>query len=248
MMSTVAKRGRHRYAWPITFGILLTVGILGGSWLLGSALRGELLKADPSQVLDDPKLLGEALRLGQPVYRKHCEGCHGAHLEGNAKRGVPDLARHYWLYGNDPVDVEHTIYYGIRSGNPQARNVAEMPALIRIGQITVDDGRDVVQYIESLSGQPHDGAAAVRGRSIYYNKGNCFDCHANDARGVIDYGTPPLLGPVWLYGGDPGTLYQSVLNGRHGQCPAWVTVLTPLQIRAVAVYLLASPRTGAGTP
>jgi cytochrome c oxidase cbb3-type subunit 3 len=245
MMSNDAKRGRRRYNWAISLLILLSIGSLSGRWLAGMALRRELLETDPSQISNNPNLLGEAVRLGEPVYRKHCEHCHGVHLEGNAKRGVPNLARHYWLYGNDPVDVEHTIYYGIRSGHPQARNVAEMPALIRTGQITAGDGRDVVQYLESLSGRPHDSTAAVRGHSVYYNKGNCYDCHANDARGVIDYGTPPLRGPVWLYGGDPETLYQSILNGRHGECPAWVSVLTPLQIRAVSVYLLTSTGKGA---
>jgi len=241
MMSSDARRGQVLYHWAISLGILLIVGISGGSWLSRMALRRQLLEADPSRVLSNPSLLGPAVRLGAPVYRKHCEHCHGVNLEGDPKRGVPNLARHYWLYGNDPVDVEHTIYYGIRSGNSQARNVAEMPALIRTGQITAGDGRDVVQYLESLSGQPHDSAAAIRGRSIYYNKGNCYDCHANDARGVIDYGTPPLRGPVWLYGGDPETLF----NGRHGQCPAWVSVLTPLQIRAVSVYMLTSTSKGA---
>jgi cytochrome c oxidase cbb3-type subunit III len=240
MKSSDASRNRRRYNWAITLGVLLSIGILGSHWSSKMALRSQLLETDPSQILNSQTLLGEAVRLGEPLYRQHCAHCHGVHFEGDAMRGVPDLARHYWLYGNDPVDVEHTVYYGIRSGHPQARSVTEMPALIRTGQISAADGRDVVQYLESLSGQRHDSTAAVRGRSIYYNKGNCYDCHANDARGVIDYGTPPLRGPVWLYGGDPETLYQSVLNGRHGQCPAWVSVLTPLQIRAVSVYLLTS--------
>jgi cytochrome c oxidase cbb3-type subunit 3 len=93
-----------------------------------------------------------------------------------------------------------------------------------------------------LAGHPHDEAAALRGHSIYYNKGNCYDCHANDAKGVTDYGTPALTGPVYLYGGDRESLYQSILNGRHGQCPAWVKVLTPVQIRALALYLVSAPR------
>jgi cytochrome c oxidase cbb3-type subunit III len=240
MMLNDATRSPRRYHPAIALGILLIAGIAGGLWFSRVALRSELLEADPSQILKSPTLLGRAVRAGAPIYHKHCEHCHGIHLEGDPKRGVPDLARHYWLYGNDPVDVEHTIYYGIRSGNALARNVAEMPPLIRTGQITRGDGRDVVQYLESLSGQSHDSAAALRGHSIYYGKGNCFDCHANDARGVTDYGTPPLRGPVWLYGGDPETLYQSVLNGRHGQCPAWFSVLTPLEIRAVTVFLLNS--------
>jgi cytochrome c oxidase cbb3-type subunit 3 len=123
-----------------------------------------------------------------------------------------------------------------------ARNLTDMPALVRTGQISPQDARDAVEFLQSIAGQPHDEAAALRGQSIYYNKGNCFDCHAHDARGVVDYGTPALTGPVYLYGGDRETLYQSILNGRHGECPAWVNRLTAVQIRALALYLVAAPR------
>jgi cytochrome c oxidase cbb3-type subunit 3 len=146
-----------------------------------------------------------------------------------------------WLYGNDPTGIEHTILYGIRSGHPKARNVAEMPALVRSGQITREDAHDVVEYLQQLAGNSHDEARAARGRSIYYDKGNCHDCHARDAKGVPDYGTPALTGPVYLYGGERESLYESILNGRHGQCPAWINVLTPVQIRALALFL-ASPQ------
>jgi cytochrome c oxidase cbb3-type subunit III len=116
---------------------------------------------------------------------------------------------------------------------------------VRTGQITADDARDAVEYLQSLAGQSYEKAAALRGRSIYYGKGNCYDCHANDAKGVTDYGTPALTGPTWIYGGDRESLYQSIVNGRHGKCPAWVNVLTPVQIRAVALFLVAVPRISA---
>jgi cytochrome c oxidase cbb3-type subunit 3 len=163
-------------------------------------------------------------------------------LQGNTNLGVPNLASSGWLYGNSPVDVERTILYGIRSGHPKSRNLTDMPALVRTGQISRDDARDAVEYLMQLAGKPHDEAAASRGRSIEFDKGNCFDCHATDARGVTDYGTPALTGPVWLYGGDRRTLFQSILNGRHGKCPAWVDRLTPLQIRALALFLVSTPR------
>jgi cytochrome c oxidase cbb3-type subunit 3 len=150
------------------------------------------------------------------------------------------LAANAWLYGSDPVEVEHTILYGIRSGHPKSRNVTDMPAMVRSGQLTMDEAKDVVEFLESLAGVPYDGAKAQRGRTLYYDKGNCIDCHARDARGVSDYGAPALTGPVWLYGGDRETLYLSLLNGRHGLCPAWVNTLTPLQIRALTFYLVSA--------
>jgi cytochrome c oxidase cbb3-type subunit 3 len=227
----------------VLLGILATL-----AWTHQRHIAGELLRTEPSQILKSPALLSEAMHIGRPQYRRHCQSCHGAALQGDAARGVPNLGSNGWLYGNDPVDVERTILYGIRSGHPKSRNITDMPALVRTGQIAPDDARDAVEYLQSLAGRPYEKAAALRGRSIYYGKGNCYDCHANDAKGVTDYGTPALTGPTWIYGGDRESLYQSIVNGRHGRCPAWVNVLTPVQIRSLALYLVAAssqPRVGA---
>jgi cytochrome c oxidase cbb3-type subunit 3 len=210
-------------------------------WYRQHRLAEDMLRTEPSKILKDALLLGRAMSMGRPLYLRHCASCHGPALQGNTVRGVPDLARNAWLYGSDPVDVERSILYGIRSGHPKSRNVTDMPALVRSGQITQAEARDTVEYLQGLAGRPHDEAAAVRGRAIYYDKGNCYDCHANDAKGVTDYGTPALTGPVYLYGGDRESLYRSILNGRHGQSPAWINVLSPLQIRALALYLVAAP-------
>jgi cytochrome c oxidase cbb3-type subunit 3 len=213
-------------------------------WTRQRHIANELLRTEPAQIVKSPALLREAMRIGRPQYQRHCQSCHGSALQGDVARGVPNLAGNGWLYGNDPVDVERTILYGIRSGHPKSRNLTDMPALVRMGQITPNDARDAAEYLQSLAGQPYEKAAALRGRSIYYNKGNCYDCHANDAKGATDYGTPALTGPTWIYGGDRESLYRSIVNGRHGKCPAWVNVLTPVQIRALALYLVEVPRVG----
>jgi cytochrome c oxidase cbb3-type subunit 3 len=232
--------------WRLSGLALVLLGVAAVMvWSRQRHIADQLLRTDPAQILKSPALLREAMEIAQPPYQRHCESCHGSSLEGDAVRGVPDLAGNVWLYGNDPVDVERTILYGIRSGHPKSRNLTDMPALVRMGQITADDARDAVEYVQSLAGQPYEKAAAFRGRSIYYNKGNCYDCHANDAKGVTDYGTPALTGPTWTYGGDRESIYQSIVNGRHGRCPAWVKVLTPVQIRALALYVVAVPRVSA---
>ncbi len=226
--------------------MLLLLAALGGfAWIHARDTENRLLRTEPTRILDDPALLQKAVNLGRPLYRRHCAGCHGDTLQGNPLRGVPNLAHGVWLYGDDPVGVEHTILYGIRSGHPKARNVTDMPALVRSGQISEDEARDVVEFLESLAAVPYDPRMAARGHAIYYNRGNCFDCHAGDARGATDYGSPSLTGPYWLYGGDRQTLYQSILNGRHGICPAWIDQLTPLQIRSLTLYLVSSSRASA---
>lgn len=228
----------------VAIGVVLAVSL--GGWLRLRARTAELLRRDPDQILADPRMLRFAAQVAQPIYQQKCAGCHGRGFQGDPARGVPDLAMNDWLYGNNAVDVEHTILYGIRSGHPRARNLADMPALVRTGQLTPADGSDAVEYLQSLAGAPHDEEASLRGRSIYYGKGNCYDCHANDARGITDYGTPALTGPVYLYGGDRQSLYQSILNGRHGECAAWMNVLSPAQIRALALYLVTATRASVG--
>jgi cytochrome c oxidase cbb3-type subunit 3 len=201
-----------------------------------------LVRTDPARILSDAKLLARAVDHGRSLYGEHCATCHGAALEGSSVRGTPNLGNNVWLYASDPVNVEHTILYGIRSGHPKARNLTDMPALVRSGQISADDARDVVEFLESLAGARYDVPAAQRGRIVYNTTGNCFDCHASDARGVTDYGAPALTGPTWLYGGDRQTLYESILNGRHGICQAWIGKLTPLQVRSLMLYLVTAPR------
>jgi cytochrome c oxidase cbb3-type subunit 3 len=225
--------------WRLCGLALVLLGMFAAMmWTRQRQFANELLRTEPAQILNSPALLHEAMRIGRPQYQQHCQSCHGSALQGDVAHGVPNLTGNVWLYGNDPVDVERTILYGIRSGHPKSRNLTDMPALVRTGQITADDARDAVEYLQNLAGRPYEKAAALRGRSIYYHKGNCFDCHANDAKGVTDYGAPALTGPTWIYGGDRESLYQSIVNGRHGKCPDWINVLTPVQIRALALYLI----------
>jgi cytochrome c oxidase cbb3-type subunit 3 len=230
--------------WHLSGLALLVLGFVAAiGWTRQRHVADELLRTEPARILNSAVLLGEAMRIGHPQYQRHCRGCHG--LQGDVTHGVPNLAGNVRLYGNDPVDLERTILYGIRSGHPKSRNLTDMPALVRTGQITADDARDAVEYLQSLARQPYEKDAALRGRAIYYGKGNCYDCHANDAKGVTDYGTPALTGPTWIYGGDRESLYRSIADGRHGKCPAWVNVLTPLQIRALALYIASLPRVSA---
>jgi cytochrome c oxidase cbb3-type subunit 3 len=143
-----------------------------------------------------------------------------------------------WLFGEGTVsDIENTILYGIRSGHPKAHNITDMPAFLRIGQLSAAEINDVVEYLLSLRHASQDEAAARRGYDLYSNKGNCFDCHSGDALGNPDYGAPALTGPTWVYGGARDDLVKSVTDGRHGLCPAWIDKLSPAQVREVAVYL-----------
>lgn len=224
--------------------VLLGLGVTLGVWIAAQRRAQEFLRADPSRAERDPSMRSYARQVALPVYRARCAACHGPDFAGDRTRGTPDLAAGGWTYGRDPIEVEQTILYGIRSGHPKSRNLADMPALVATGQITASDARDVVQYLQAQAHHPYDAALAEHGRAVFDSDGNCYDCHGGDARGIAGIGAPALTGPTFLYGGDSTAESLSVFFGRHGQCPAWIHRLTPLQVRALAVYLVATAGAG----
>jgi cytochrome c oxidase cbb3-type subunit 3 len=218
----------------------LAVALLGvlWHWLHVRSLEAALLRDWPDELTLRPDMVRFAVSLARPLYAAHCSSCHGGDLRGNHHLGAPDLTDSVWLYGEGGIaDIETSIRYGIRSGHPKAHNVTDMPPEGRTHQLSADEVRDVVEYVLALGRAPRDDVAAVRGRKVFYDKGNCYDCHANDAKGNTDYGAPSLLGPDLPHGRERRALYQSVYSGRHGLCPAWAGKLSPAQIRALAVLL-----------
>jgi cytochrome c oxidase cbb3-type subunit 3 len=220
--------------------LIAVLGLIGVAFNLWRAQRieAQLLRLPADQIAADKSLVAFAGKRGPSIYAGHCAQCHGADMRGDAARGIPDLQDAVWLFGGGAIsEIETTIQYGIRSGHPKAHNITDMPAFVRIGQLSPAETGDVVEYVLSLSRQPHDVAAARRGYELYAYKGNCFDCHSSDALGNPDYGAPALTGPAWIYGGTRESLRKSVAEGRHGLCPAWIDKLSPASVRELAVYL-----------
>ncbi len=235
-------RKRPRRLNPALVGAAVVVVLLA-VWLAfatvhSAQLNAKLLTADPDTVAADAGLVRYATSLAQPAYAKRCASCHGADMQGDQARGAPNLKDKVWLYGSGGVgDIERTLLYGIRSGDAKSRNITDMPAIGRTLQLSPDEVRDVETFVLSLSRRQTDTAAIERGARLFQGKGVCYDCHSGDARGNPDYGAPDFTDQEWLYGGDEKTVYSSIYNGRHGKCPAWVSVLKPGVIRALAVYL-----------
>jgi cytochrome c oxidase cbb3-type subunit III len=238
---------RQRWIWLVAATGVLTCALFYRLHL--RSVEAILVRQWPAELAHDPEMIRFAVSLARPVYAAHCASCHGANLRGNRVIGAPDLADSIWLYGDGGIgDIEHTLLYGIRSGHPKGHNVTDMPAEGRTHQLSASEIDDVVEFVLDLSRQTHDATAAERGRKLFYDKGNCFDCHASDAMGNTDYGSPALLGPTWNYGGDRQTLRRTIYDGRHGLCPAWIFTLTPPQIRALAVYLYVESHPRAALP
>lgn len=60
-----------------------------------------------------------------------------------------------------------------------------------------------------------DAEALRIGQRLFLN--HCAQCHASDGGG--SRGFPNLSDRDWLYGGDPGTIRASIVNGRSGVMP-----------------------------
>ncbi len=250
---------------PATWFIIASLlGLAGlgclGRWGYLHHQEANLLTVDADTIPGRPQLMAFALDQAQPLYRRTCARCHGADLKGDASLGVPNLADRDWLYGAGGVaDIEQTITYGIRSGDPKSRNLASMPAFGRpqpyarysIPPLRPGEIRDVVEYLFLVEGRAADRAAAERGDRIYHTTGGCFDCHGGDAAGDGAIGAPNLTDGIWLYGdGARRAVFDSIAYGRAGACPAWLHQLKAAQIRGLALYVYAQahPASGPGHP
>lgn len=177
----------------------------------------EQLAADPA-----------ALSIGRNVFANNCAACHGSDARGNA--GYPNLTDHDWLYGGSPQQVVTTITGG-RSGVMPAWQAA-------VGEQGVTE---LANYVLSLSGQPHDGAAATAGKVRFETL--CVACHGADGKGNQVLGAPNLTDDTWLYGGDLATIEATIRNGRNGQMPAWGPQLGADRVRLVAAWVLSQSQT-----
>jgi len=199
--------------------------------------------------MNQPRIRAFALAAAPSLYRDACQRCHGADLKGDRRLGVADLTDGDWLYGSGQVsDIEQTITYGIRSGDPKSRNLASMPAFARpepygryhIPPLKPDEIRHVTEYLLSIEGRPADAAATAQGDQIFHTNGGCFDCHGADALGDGAIGAPNLRDNIWLYGGESrGSVFDSIAYGRAGACPAQIQRLKAGEIRAIALYVYA---------
>ena len=165
----------------------------------------------------------EANATGQRLYANSCAMCHGSDARG--AKGFPNLADDDWLYGDSFDAVMHSIVKG---------RVGVMPVMVG----GLDDGAisDLVVYVQSLSGQKADAQLAANGKKNYDML--CVACHQADGSGNQALGAPRLNDDIWLYGGDPATIRETLTLGRNGNMPAHENLLSEDRQRLVTAYVL----------
>ncbi|WP_390911879.1 cytochrome-c oxidase, cbb3-type subunit III [Pseudosulfitobacter sp. SM2401] len=228
-------------AWPLVNGA--TAGLLGYSTRaevateiarfddLNADLRTALAAADMTTLGENPDLQRFAVAGGAAVFRANCSQCHGS--GANGAKGYPNLLDDDWLWGGDIETIVYSIRHGIRNELDDDAHYSQMPAFGEI--LETEEISALVQHVRSLSGAEHDAGLAATGADLFLE--NCSDCHGETGLGDREQGAPNLADAIWLYGGDPATLEQTITYSRFGVMPPWGTRLSDDQVNAVAAYV-----------
>jgi cytochrome c oxidase cbb3-type subunit 3 len=236
-------------AWPLVHGA--TAGLLGYSTRgavaadiaaveqARSGLMEKLANADLTQLSQDPELQAFAVNAGASVFRANCAQCHGSGAAGVQSGGFPNLLDDDWLWGGSITDVAYTVTNGVRNDSSPDARWSQMPAF---GEMLPPEQIDqVVNHVLAISGQEHDATLAQAGAQVFAD--NCAGCHGEKGEGMRELGAPTLTDAVWLYGGSPERIKETVTNARFGVMPAWSEEFRPTnglsqaEINAVATYV-----------
>jgi len=229
-------------AWPLLTGA--TPGLLGFSTraelaadlaaadAANAGMSAKLTAADLTTVAADPELSGYATSAGAAVFRTHCSQCHGAGAAGVQDKGYPNLLDDDWLWGGDVAAIHATVVHGIRSADPDTR-FSEMPVFAEI--LEPAQIEQVVNHVLAIAGQPNDAGLAAAGATVFAE--NCAACHGDAGKGNHELGSPNLTDAIWLYGGTPERITETVTKARRGVMPNWNARLSDDDIRAVALYV-----------
>jgi cytochrome c oxidase cbb3-type subunit 3 len=181
-------------------------------------LFAQYLKRDLKDVASDP----QAHAIGERLFLTYCAQCHGSDARGN--KGYPNLTDTDWLYGGEPSVIKETIMKG--------RNGQMPPMGAALG--SDKDVENVAHYVMSLSGAPADPIKVAFGKPKF---AACAACHGPDAHGNPMLGAPNLTDKVWLYGGSPETIMETIRKGRNNTMPAWGEFLGEGKAHVLAAYV-----------
>lgn len=204
----------------------------GKSWTSVNELRGHQAEAEQvyaetygvysKMPIEEVAKNPDALKMGFRLFSNNCAVCHGA--DGGGNPGFPNLTDKDWLYGGTPEKIHETIVNGRK---------AAMPAW---GSILGEEGvAEVAEYVLQISGGEHDAAKAEAGAKLF--TANCVACHGVDGKGSQLVGAPNLTDKIWLYGGEPATIRQTLRDGRNGVMPAQQELLKEDRIHLLAAYV-----------
>jgi len=191
------------------------------------AIYGPIFDAYAARSIEDLATDPEALKVGQRLFIQNCSQCHGSNAGGTT--GFPDLTDKDWLYGGSPEKIKETIMHGRQAMGMMAWG----------GMLGGDQGvKEVAAYVISLSGRSVNPELAKAGKAKF---GICAGCHGSDGQGSLalglPMGAPNLTDNIWLYGGSPRVIEESIKNGRAGVMPPWDKILGEEKVHVISAYV-----------
>ena len=222
-------------------GLGANEGRLG--WNSGGAYQAELKKAEQDfgplfaryagQPIEAVAADPQARAIGERMFMNYCAQCHGSDARGN--KGYPNLADKDWLHGGAPGTIKATIMAG---------RVGQMPPMG--GALGSDkDVEAVAHYVRNLSGLSADPIKVVFGKPKF---AACVACHGAAGTGNQALGAPNLADKVWLYGGSPETVMETIRKGRTNTMPAFGEFLGEAKVHVLAAYVWGLSNPAAGEP
>ena len=164
----------------------------------------------------------QALAIGRNLFANNCAACHGS--DGRGARGFPNLTDRDWLWGGTPEAIETTI--------SQGRTGMMAPWSEVLGTKGV---ADAAAFVLSLSGRKADTGDAAAGRAQFMTY--CVACHGPEGKGNQDLGAANLTDDIWLHGGTPERIRETIANGRQSVMPAHADRLGTLRVKLLAAYV-----------
>lgn len=117
-------------------------------------------------------------RLGAERFMEYCASCHGADGRGGDK--APSIVDQTNTGNRSDAELFHIVHDGTKRG---------MPPFAQIGDSNIEA---LVQFVRQLAGKTSPGQARDEppvtgdvnaGRTLYFGKGQCSDCHLMRGKG-----------------------------------------------------------------
>ncbi len=86
-----------------------------------------------------------------------------------------------------------------------------------------------------LAGRSVDESVAEQGKQKFETL--CVACHMADGTGNEAMGAPNLTNNIWLYGGSPRAIKESIAKGRSGVMPAHAEFLGEAKVHILSAYV-----------
>jgi len=164
----------------------------------------------------------QALAIGRNLFANNCAACHGS--DGRGARGFPNLTDGDWLWGGTPETIETSIAQG------------RMGVMAPWGEILGPKGvDDAAAFVLSLSGRKADQGDVAAGRTHFMTY--CVACHGAEGKGNQVLGAANLTDNIWLHGGTPERIRETIATGRQNVMPAHADRLGALRVKLLAAYV-----------